>query len=128
MRATWAIDARNSATATNLRAGAALTGAIDNADVDANLVPDGEDSGMPNLQARIGYNSPRALVGVWGHFARIETDVAFAGARKFDGHSFGGDADIRFTPKVSLRGEIWTGSMLGDIRGGAGKTFNIATG
>jgi hypothetical protein len=29
---------------------------------------------------------------------------------------------------VSLKGEVWVGSMLGDVRGGAGQTFNLATG
>lgn len=112
----------------SLRAGVGLTGAIDNADIDNNTVPDGEASTLPNFQGRVGYNSPRALVGLWGHYSQVQTDTAYGGKKEFDGHSIGGDFDLRFTPQISLRGELWAGSNLGDVRGGAGQTFNTATG
>jgi hypothetical protein len=112
----------------SLRAGIGLTGAIDNADVDANGVPDGEASTLPNFQGRVGYNSPKVLAGIWGHYSQVQTDTAYGGKREFDGHSIGGDIDVRFTRLVGLRGEVWMGSNLGDVRGGVGQTFNTATG
>jgi hypothetical protein len=111
-----------------LRAGIGLTGAIDGQDQDANGVVDGEASTLPNFQARVGYNSPKVLLGTWGSYAKLHTDTAFGGKNDFDGQSFGGDFDLRFTPQVSLRGEIWRGSNLGDFRGGVGQSFNPATG
>lgn len=114
----------------NVRVGIGLTGAIDNLDVDANGVNDGEASRMPNLQARVGFTpaNGRLFVGLWGHYARMRTDEPIGGHRDFNSHSYGGDADIRFTPRVSVRGEIWRGRNLGDVRGGVGQAFNTTTG
>jgi hypothetical protein len=35
---------------------------------------------------------------------------------------------LRFTPQITLRGEIWAGSNLSDFRGGIGQSFNTSTG
>jgi hypothetical protein len=114
----------------NVRAGIGLTGAIDNLDADANSVPDGEAALLPTLQGRVGYSAPggRVFLGLWGHYARMRTDSAIGGETRFDGHSVGGDVDVRLSPQVNVRGEAWRGKNLGDVRGGIGQAFNITTG
>ncbi len=114
----------------NLQTGLVLTGALNGQDADRNGIRDGEASALPGLQGRVGYNTPngRAFVGLWSHYAREHTSTAFAGKNDFESYSFGGDFDFRLTPQVSLRGELWKGSNMGDVRGGAGQSFNTRTG
>lgn len=118
------------ATGVNLQMGAGLTGAVDGQDLDANGVLDGEASAMPNFQGRLGYvnASSKVLVGVWSHFGRLHTDSKYNGKDSFNGYSYGADYEFRFSQRVSLRGELFAGSNLGDIRGGVGQSFNTATG
>ena len=114
----------------NLQTGLVLTGALNGQDADGDGIRDGEASAMPGLQGRVGYNTPngRAFVGLWSHYAREHTSTAFARKNDFESYSFGGDFDFRLTPQVSLRGELWKGSNMGDVRGGAGQSFNRLTG
>ena len=112
----------------SFRAALGLTGAVDGQDADGNGILDGEASTSPNFQGRVGYNSSRVLLGAWAHYAKLHTDVSYGGKNDFEGYSYGGDFEFRFTPQISLRGEIWAGSNLRDVRGGIGQSFNTATG
>lgn len=112
----------------SFRAGIGLTGAVDGQDTDGNGIRDGEASTLPHFQGRIGYNSSNVIVGVWSHYARFRTDTTYAGRNDFQGYSYGADFDFRFTPEISLRGEVWAGSNLSDVRGGIGQAFNTVTG
>lgn len=105
-----------------------LSGAVDPKDLDANGVRDGEDSGMPHLQARVAWKSPSATVGVSGHVGRERTTKAVGGETNFDSHSIGADLSWRLTPRLDLRGEVWTGRNLSDFRGGVGQGVNVDTG
>jgi hypothetical protein len=116
------------ATGINFQAGVGLTGAIDGQDADANGVLDGEQSTMPNFQGRFGYATSKVIVGVWSHYGRTHTDTLFNGKDDFNGYSYGADFDLRFTPQVSLRGEVFGGSGMGDVRGSIGQSFNTTTG
>lgn len=109
-------------------AGLALTGAINLQDLDGNGLRDGEDSGMPHFQGRAGYSSPLFDIGVWGHVANEETAGAFSGHTDFDSHSVGADFVIRPFDRFTLKGEVWTGQGLGDVRGGIGQSINVLTG
>ena len=109
-------------------AGLALTGAVNMQDLDGNGVRDGEDSGTPHFQGRAGYKTDRFDVGVWGHYAREETVTAFNGATDFASHSVGVDFSIQPLDLFSVKGEFWTGSGLGDVRGGIGQSINTLTG
>ncbi len=111
------------------------TGAVDNADLDANGLRDGEQAGMPTFQARAGYSRPSWVksqdwtLGVYGHAARHR----FAGARvagrdDYDSNLVGLDAVMPLTNKLKLQGEAWHGSALSDVRGGIGQSLNAATG
>jgi hypothetical protein len=114
----------------NARGSIGLTGAIDNLDADANGIPDGEASQLPNVQGRLGYNTAngKASAGVSSHFARMQPDTPVGGRANFDSHSIGADVDLRFTPNVSLKGEVWRGSNLADFRGGIGQALNAPLG
>jgi hypothetical protein len=114
----------------NLRAGIALTGAIDNLDADNNGIPDGEASQTPGFQGRVGYNTAngKVLFGASTHYARLHTDTPLAGNTDFGSHSFGVDVELRFTAMVTVKGEAFTGSNLGDLRGGAGQALNVPLG
>jgi len=96
-------------TGLSFRTALGLTGAVDGQDADSNGILDGEASTLPNFQGRVGYNSSRVVAGAWAHYAQLQTATAFGGKNEFDGYSFGGDFDFRFTPQFNLRGEVWVG-------------------
>ena len=112
----------------SIAAGLGLTGAVNLQDLDANGVRDGEDSGTPHFQARAGYASPLFDLGVSGHYATEETVTAFNGDTDFDSHSVGVDFIVRPLDRLSVKGEFWTGTGLGDVRGGIGQSINTLTG
>jgi hypothetical protein len=112
----------------SLRAGAGLTGAVSPQDLDGGGGRDGEASGLPNFQSRIGYRSDRINLGFWGHFARERTDQPIAGKRDFDSYSSGFDYELRLSSVVGLKGEWWRGANLNDFRGGIGQGVNIVSG
>lgn len=108
--------------------GLGLTGAIDAKDLDANGIRDGEESGVPNLQVRAAWASPKGTVGVWGHAAKEHTTAAVAGQNSFTSTSLGADLKLQLTSAVDLSGEIWSGQNLSDFRGGVGQGVNTTTG
>lgn len=114
-----------------------MTGAVNNEDLDTGTLAgerDGFDSGMPQIQARVGYKGlevaegKKADIGVWGLYGRTETDTFFNGENRFVTWLAGIDWTIPMTAKLTLRGEAWTGANLSDVRGGIGQTINTATG
>jgi len=105
-----------------------LTGAIDAKDLDGNGVRDGEDSSMPNIQARVAWKNARTALGFWAHYAEEALSGAFAGQRHMASHSFGLDFAHRFDSRWDLRGEYWAGRNLSDFRGGIGQGVAAATG
>lgn len=101
------------------------TGAVDNQDLDKNTRLDGVDGGVPGLQARIGYKTRNLSVGLWGLNAHQETNGRIAGRRtQFGSYALGADLEWKLNPKTALRGEIWQGSNLSDVRGGIGQGIN----
>ena len=117
-----------------------LTGADDNRDLDANGIRDGEASGVPTLQGRVGYRFPNwhkqpIEVAAWVHYAREKIDnpaavsagFAAAGRNDFTSEGYGLDLSVPlYKDMVSLRGEVWTGKNLDDIRGGILQGINPA--
>ena len=104
-----------------------LTGAVDGKDLDANGTRDGEESGMPGFQARLGYRGANYGVGLWGAIAKEETATPVGGQTNFDTHLIGIDWQATFG-KVDLQGEVWTGENVSDLRGGIGQGVNTTTG
>ncbi len=110
-----------------------LTGAIDEKDLDSNGVRDGEDSGLPNVQARLGYAHPvgdggTIAVGLSAHRAWEETTTQVGGTTDFDSSSVSLDFEVRPTGLVTVHGEVWSGENLSDFRGGIGQGILVSTG
>lgn len=105
-------------------------GAVDAADVDSNGQKDGSDTGHPHFQTRFGVSTPswvdgKMLAGgAWGYWGRSQSDTtSFAGDSTFTSWALGGDLVMPLFDMVSLRGEIFYGKGLADVRGGIGQSF-----
>ena len=123
-----------------LQGAAGLTGAIDRKDLDGNGVPDGEVSGLPTLQGRVGYRIPvwntdegksyPLEVGAWGHQAWEEVDPPLTGTGKEEFQSNVVGVDIKlpiYQDRLVLSGEGWRGKNLSDVRGGIFQGINPKT-
>lgn len=109
------------------------TGAVDPQDLDKNGLLDGASSALPNVQGRLAleqtlYAGRPLKLGLWGHYAKLETDKPVAGKTGWDSWSAGFEFSIPLHARVAVEGEGWTGSVLGDIRGGIGQNVNSVTG
>jgi hypothetical protein len=118
---------------------AGQTGAIDNQDLDAAGTTgagflDGEQSGGPTWQARVGWKQPISDMkdleaGVWAHHAHENVDVPVGGDRNFTSAAYGVDLTVPvFRKVVWVKGELFAGRNLDDVRGGIGQNINSATG
>lgn len=113
-----------------------LTGADDARDLDANGILDGEDSGLPTVQARLGLavdgwvEKQKIAGGVWGHWAKEELATPLAGTSEdeFTSWALGFDLTLPILDNVWLKGELWTGQNLDDVRGGIFQGVNGSTG
>ena len=113
--------------------GVGLTGAIDAVDLDNNGFRDGEESQLPDFQARVGYSYPlgkdrSASFGLSGFYGFLKTVRPIAGRTDFHSQLLNVDFTIPFASHFALRGEGWWGRNMSDVRGGAGQGVNVATG
>jgi hypothetical protein len=109
------------------------SGAVDGQDLDGDGFRDGETAVAPTVQLRVGYSRPLAgqtfAVGAWGHFAQQQLNRSFiAGRDDFDSTLAGVDITIPILRNLSLKGEVWKGKGLSDVRGGIGQSVNTANG
>jgi hypothetical protein len=126
-----------------IKAALGLTGAVDGLDLDAgagvmrpftSTTLDGFDSGHPHGQLRLGLAFPswvegkRARLGAWGYIAGLESDTKFAGEDEFTAWALGADFDLPLLGSLGLRGEVFMGQALADVRGGIAQSVNTATG
>ena len=136
LRLTWASPAAadGGRPTWTLAAGVGLPGAVDAKDLDQDGVRDGEASGVPNLQARLGFSawsvaSGRSVsVGASGHVGKESLTKRIGAQNAFTTWSASVDYEIDVTRRVVLRGELWTGENLSDFRGGIGQGINVARG
>jgi hypothetical protein len=111
-----------------------LTGAIDSMDLDNNGYRDGEQSGAPNLQARAGLAKPLWVkaqpfsLGLSEFFEQSSTAKLIAGRNQFNAQALNVDYTLPLVARAALRGEVWWGSNLSDVRGGIGQGFNSTLG
>jgi hypothetical protein len=118
----------------NIAVAAARTGAIDRKNLDgaaSDNMRDGDDSGRPMLQGRVGLArlfDKRVDVGVWGHFAWERTETKIAGRNHFYSNSVGADLKAKILNELTFAGEIWYGKNLSDLRGGIDQGVDTATG
>ena len=136
VRLTWAssVDVEGVRPTWTLAAGVGLPGAVDPKDLDHDGVRDGEASGVPNLQARLGFtSSPVASgrsvsVGASGHVGKESLTRRIGGQEAFTTWSVSADYEVDIVPRVGVRGELWTGQNLSDFRRGIGQGINVARG
>lgn len=113
--------------------GVGLTGAIDALDLDNNGFRDGEESQLPDVQARIGYSHPiakdrMASFGISGFYGFLTTARPIAGRTDFHSQLINVDFTLPLASYFALRGEGWWGRNMSDIRGGAGQGINTTNG
>jgi hypothetical protein len=113
--------------------GIGLMGAADLLDLDNNGFRDGEESRLPDFQARAGYSHPigkdrSASFGFSGFYGFMETSRPVAGRTEFRSQLVNIDFALPVAGFFSLRGEGWWGRNMSDTRGGAGQGINVATG
>jgi hypothetical protein len=112
----------------------ARTGAIDRKNLDAaagDTMKDGDDSGLPMIQGRVGLASlfEKTLdIGAWGHVGWEELQAPVAGEEEFMTSSVGIDIKLRLLDTLTIAAEAWSGRNLGDLRGGIGQGVNTTTG
>lgn len=115
-------------------AAAGLMNAVDLQDLDNNGFRDGEESGRPNVQARVGYSralwvkDQRLSIGVSGLYGWLSTSRPIATRTSFNTQLINVDWTIPLASRLALRGEGWWGRNLSDIRGGAGQGINLQNG
>jgi len=114
---------------------AGLTGAVNNLDLDTPAGErDGFDSSLPHFQVRVGATGKSFVAdkkwsaGVWAYYAFLETDTLFAGENEFNPYCVGADFTIPLHRVVAIRGEVWIGQALGDVRGNIGQTIHTGLG
>lgn len=116
----------------SLAGAAGLTGAVDQQDLDADGLRDGEAAATPTLQTRAGVAYPaggrQLTLGVWAHRSEQAVSIPVAGAASFGSHALGMDLELPLGRRAWMRGEAWTGSNLADVRGGIGQGINRTTG
>jgi hypothetical protein len=113
---------------------AGLMGAVDSQDLDNNGYRDGEESGLPNAQARVGYvhsswvKDQRASLGASVFYGWLNTSRAITDRTGFRSQLVNLDYTLPLSSRLSVRGEGWWGRNLSDVRGGAGQGINLTNG
>ena len=94
---------------------------------------DGDQSGQPTWQGRIGWKMPipdrknAFEAGFWVHHASEETDTPVGTNRNFVSGVYGIDLTVPvWEDTVWIKGELWHGRNLDDIRGGILQGINAA--
>jgi len=117
-----------------------LTGANDAQDLDPAAnggFRDGETSGVPTFQGRVAFRHPfwekkgNFELGLWGHTAREKTDTpqGASGRQRFTSEVIGLDVTVPIYQDVLwVKGELWQGKNLTDVRGGILQGINTVTG
>jgi hypothetical protein len=124
-------DPKTEGASISIVGGFGLTGAVDAADLDLNGVRDGEESGAPNLQGRIGVSGPswvpdqRASIGISGVYGFLETATPVFGRTHFRSRLANIDFTLPLAEFLSFRGEGWWGRNMSDFGGGAGQGFTF---
>jgi len=122
-----------------LSAALAMQGAIDSQEDGTNGglpngVIDGEDAGVPQVQARAAYGTEilgnsKSELGAWLAWGKEEADTALAsGDDEWTATIYGIDLVLPLTDELKLRGEFWLGENADDYRGGIGQGINTTTG
>lgn len=77
------------------------------ADLNNDLIDDGEASGLPTVQSRTGLQFSKFALGISGHYGKMEADGAQQ--EDYDTWSVTFDGKVDFSPTVTLKGEAYRG-------------------
>jgi hypothetical protein len=109
----------------------ARTTGLTNEDLDKDTQNDGEEAGVPTVQARIAlatksFTKKESVFGISGHYGKEEFNWP-GGEKKLKSWSLNFDYDIPLTGKLSLKGEVFKGANLDDYFGGILQGVNTVT-
>jgi len=109
----------------------ARTSGLVNEDLDLDGQNDGEDAGLPSIQARLAlatkyFTEKESVFGLCGHCGEEEMNWDTI-QRELTSWSINLDFDIPFTDQISLKGEAFVGRNLDDYFGGILQGVNIVT-
>lgn len=99
---------------------AGLTGAVDQKDLDSNNIKDGEEAGMPGLQARLG----ASLIDGLSLGISVASAEEKSAGDTFDTELFAIDFQYALADNWTIKGEAFSGSNLSDFRGGIAQGIN----
>ena len=100
---------------------AGLTGAVDQKDRDGNNIKDGEEAGMPGLQARLG----ASLIDGLSLGISVASAEEKSAGDTFDTELFAIDFQYALADNWTIKGEAFSGSNLSDFRGGIAQGINV---
>ncbi len=109
----------------------ARTSGLVNEDLDLDGQNDGEETGIPSIQARLAlatkcFNEKESVFGLSGHYGEEEVNWETF-ERKLKSWSINLDFDIPLAEQISLKGEAFVGRNLDDYFGGILQGVNVVT-
>lgn len=111
---------------------AGMTGAVDGQDLDADGRLDGLASQAPDIQGLVEVAFPisdrEAKIGVAGRYAREKATLPGVSDTVFHSWLASAHLDIPVIEQLRLRGEVFYGQDLDDVRGGIHQGVNASTG
>lgn len=107
----------------------ARTSGLVNEDLDLDGQNDGEDAGLPSIQARFAlatehFTEKESVFGLSGHYGKEEMHWD-AIEREWESWSVNWDFHIPFSDQISLKGEVFAGCNLDDYFGGILQGVNV---
>jgi hypothetical protein len=110
----------------------ARTSGLVNEDLDLDGQNDGEDTGIPSIQARLAlatkcFTKKESVFGLSGHYGEEETNWDTI-ERELKSWSINLDFDIPFSDQISLKGEAFVGRNIDDYFGGILQGVNVVAG
>lgn len=108
--------------------------ARDSSSLDGDAQDDGEDAGVPDVQAHVGVKlsgpagKPMKL-GLGGFFGKREVGGGSAGLTdddEYDSSAIALDVMVPITSELSVIGEAWTGTALDGYRGGVWQSYVLS--
>jgi hypothetical protein len=109
----------------------ARTTGLTNEDLDKDTQNDGEEAGVPTIQARMAlatksFTEKESVFGFSGHYGKEEFNWP-GGEIRLKSWSLNFDYDTPLTGKLSLKGEVFKGANLDDYFGGILQGVNTVT-
>ena len=103
----------------------------DTRDLDENGTPDGQDSGLPGFQARVGYKASLWTkrpfqIAVGGLLTKTETQLA-GQTQSWTSWGVMAELDIPLHDVIGIRGEWFMGQDLAEVRGGIKQGLKTTT-